>query len=48
MAATVFSLVYFLGVVVAAVFALNLLWRFVRAHERVANALEEIARRRSQ
>ena len=48
MAATVFGIVYFLALVGAAVFALHLLNRLVRAHERLANSLEEISRRTPQ
>jgi hypothetical protein len=48
MAATIFGIVYFVAVVGAGVFALHLLWRLVRAHERVANSLEEISRRTPQ
>ena len=40
-----FVLVYFVCVVVVIIYVLRLLGRFVNAHERVAGALETIARK---
>ena len=39
-------IVYILAVIGVTIFALLLLRRFVRAHERVAEALESIARKK--
>jgi hypothetical protein len=40
-----FALVYFACVIAVIVYVLRLLGRFVGAHERVANALEMVARK---
>ena len=40
-----FALVYFICVIAIIIYLIRLLGRFVRAHERVASALEILARK---
>lgn len=41
----IFFFLYFGTVLGVTIFVLSLIWRFVRAHERMANSLETIARK---